>query len=55
MRVPKAIVPLKLSPVDCCGKLFEAISKELEERGRRREVHTSDPPVAAASDLLPEL
>ena len=55
MSEPKTIVPLKLSRVDCCGELFEAVSDELEERGRKRKVHTGGPPVAAISDLLPEL
>ena len=35
MRVTKDIVPLKLSPDDCCGELLEGISNELEERGGR--------------------
>ena len=55
MRVIKDVVPLSLHPVNCCGELLEGISNELEERGRRREVVARGPPVAAASDLLPEL
>ena len=55
MRVIKDVVPLSLHPVNCCGELPEGLSNELEERGRRREVVARGPPVAAASDLLPEL
>ena len=55
MGEAKIIVPLKLSGMNCCGELFAAVSDELEERGRKRKVHTGGPPAAAASDLLPEL
>ena len=55
MRVVKDVEPLSLHPVNCCEELLKGMSNEFEERGRRREVVARGPPVAAASDLLPEL